>query len=104
MRHTVPAGNPQLGVPLIASARATLASRDAAGAEALAREAHAVRSPPFRADDPRVLEADVVRVEALRALGRHDDAAALVAQIRAALPSNAKPIARDYDARLAAKQ
>jgi serine/threonine-protein kinase len=102
MRKVVPSGNLQLGTPLIASARAALATGDAAQAESLSREAHAVRSPPFRRDDPRVLEADVVRVEALRALGRQDEAAALAAEIRTALAAIAEPIASEFDARLAA--
>ncbi|HEY6986314.1 MAG TPA: tetratricopeptide repeat protein, partial [Rhodanobacteraceae bacterium] len=102
MRKIEPAGNLQLGTPLVASARAALATGDAAQAESLSREAHAVRNPPFRRDDPRVLEADVVRVEALRALGRQDEAAALAAEVRTALAAIAKPIASEFDARLAA--
>ena len=102
MRKIEPAGNLQLGTPLVASARAALAAGDAVQAESLSREAHAVRNPPFRRDDPRVLEADVVRVEALRALGRRDEAAALAAEIRTALAAIAKPIASEFDARLAA--
>ena len=102
MRQTVPAGNFQLGTPLVASARAALASGHASEAEALSREARAVRSPPYPANDPRVIEVDVVRVEALRALGRQDEAAALVAEIRSALTVIAKPIASEFDARLSA--
>ncbi len=104
MRSLVPAGSPWLSFPLFVEARVLLASGDATQTESLAREARAARGPQSAADDPRVLETDVVRVEALRALGRDAEATALAAQVHAALPTVAKPIASDLDKRLSAKR
>ena len=89
-----------LGTPLFALARADLALGHASEAEALLREAIAVRSPPFPPADPRILEIKVPLVRALDALGRADEARALRAEIEPALKASASPYAADLLAQL----
>lgn len=103
MRRLAPAGSLQLGLPLLAEARVSLAAGDAARADALAREAFEVRGRWYAAGDPRVLETEVVRVEALRALGRDAEAVALAARVRVALAAVAKPVASDFEQRMVAR-
>ncbi len=100
-RKLLPPGNFRLGFPLYALARARLASGQATEAESLLREALAVRSPPYPASDPRVLEVEVALAGALRALHRDDEADALEATIEPVLAASASPYAADLRARLA---
>jgi eukaryotic-like serine/threonine-protein kinase len=95
MRRLVQPGGLSLGAPLMSAARTALAAGDPTQAEALAREAHAVRSPPFRDDDPRVLETDAVRIEALHLLGRDAEASALAAHFDRAIATLPESLASE---------
>jgi tetratricopeptide (TPR) repeat protein len=99
-RKVLPAGNFGLGMPLLAFARARLALGHADEAEPLLREALAVRSPPYPADDPRVLEVKVALVEALTALQKNDAAQTLRIEIEPSLTTSSTPYAADLRARL----
>lgn len=100
-REALPPRYYQLGIPLFAAARAMLAQGRAGDAETLLREALAVRSPLFPADDPRMLEVKVALVVALTSLGRIDEAARLRGEIEAPLRSSPSPYFADLRARLA---
>lgn len=100
MRALAPAHALQQGGPLLADARAKLASGDAAAAEPLLREALAVRSPPYPHDDPRVLEVEVALAAALRAQGHDKEAGVLRGQIEPILRSQRTPYANDLLAQL----
>jgi serine/threonine-protein kinase len=100
-REALPKGNFRLGWPLFSLARAKLALGRAAEAEPLLREALAVRSPPYPAGDPRVLEVEVALAVALHALHQDDGAAAVEAKIEPALAASTTPYAADLRARLA---
>lgn len=76
-RKAYPQKHYVLGVPLYSLARARLALDLPQDAEALLREALAVRSPPHPAFDPRVLEVKVAMVQALTNLGKRDEANSL---------------------------
>jgi serine/threonine-protein kinase len=95
MRALAPAHTLQQGGPLLAVARARLASNDVAGAEPLLREALAVRSPPYSPDDPRVLEVKVALFAALRAQGRDGEAGTLRREIEPVLRAQHTPYASD---------
>ncbi|MEO7064278.1 MAG: protein kinase, partial [Dokdonella sp.] len=99
-RSVLPAGNWQLGTSLFALARCELALGNAAAAEPLLRDALAVRNPPHPADDLRVLEVKVALANAIAALGRNDEAGALIANIEPALRDSPAPYAADLRARL----
>ncbi|HET6546440.1 MAG TPA: serine/threonine-protein kinase [Rhodanobacteraceae bacterium] len=100
-RKVLPPRNYRLGAPLFALARADIALGRAADAEPLLREALAVRSPPYPADDPRVLEVKVALAVALRALHRGGEARAIEADIDPMLGASTSPYAADLRARLA---
>ncbi|HKE48284.1 MAG TPA: tetratricopeptide repeat protein, partial [Rhodanobacteraceae bacterium] len=99
-RDVLPAKNFKLGAPLFALARVELADGRADRAEALLREALAVRSPPYGAEDPRVLEVKVSLVLALRALHHDDEARAIQAPVDAALAVQKTAYAIDLGKRL----
>ncbi|HEY0178728.1 MAG TPA: tetratricopeptide repeat protein, partial [Dokdonella sp.] len=99
-RRAFPRAHPALGAPLFALAEAQLALAAAKAAERTLREALAVRSPPYPADDPRVLEVEAALAAALRGQGRHGEAAALAAEVRPLLRASASPYARALEARL----
>lgn len=99
-RKVYPQGHYRLGLPLFALGRAELALEHAAAAEPLLREALAVRSPPYAADDPRVLEVQVALVGALREQGKRADAAELRAQIEPVLKSSPSAYLADLRTRL----
>jgi serine/threonine-protein kinase len=93
-------GHFNLGTPLLALGRAELALGHAREADAAFREAIAARSPPFPADDLRVVEIEVDDVAALVALDRSDDASALRAKAASALDASPFPAAKPLKARL----
>jgi len=99
-RQVYPQAYYRLGVPLLALARVDLALEHAGAAEALLREALAVRSPPYAADDPRVLEVQVELVAALNMSRKHDEAEALRARVEPVLNRSNSPYLRDLLARL----
>jgi serine/threonine-protein kinase len=101
-RATLPPGNIGIGQPLFALARAKLALERADEAEPLLREALAVRNPPLRADDLRVLEVKSALVVALSMRHRADEAEALRRDIEPALRASPTPYAGDLLARLSA--
>jgi serine/threonine-protein kinase len=100
-RRLLPSGNFRLGLPLYALGRARLAAGRSAAAEPLLREALAVRSPPYPAHDPRVLEVEVALARALRELHRGSEADALQATIEPVLAASTTSYAADLRARLA---
>jgi serine/threonine-protein kinase len=102
-RTALPPRNIGLGQPLFALARAKLALERADEAEPLLREALAVRSPPLRADDLRVLEVESSLAQALAMLGRADESRALRGEIEPLLNASPSPYARDLLARFAAR-
>jgi serine/threonine-protein kinase len=69
-RKILPAGHFLIATPLFALARADLAANRNADAEALLREALALRAPLLPPSDPRVLEIEVALVAALEGEGR----------------------------------
>jgi serine/threonine-protein kinase len=89
-----------LSTPLLALGRADLAEGHADEAEPLLREALAVRSPPFPPGDPRVVEVKVFLVEALEALGRTEESAAIRSEIEPLLNASRSPYESDLLARL----
>ncbi len=97
-RETLPANNLRLGTSLFALARARLALEKDESAVPLLREALAVRSPPYPAGDPRVLEVEVALADAL---GTSDEAHALRRRLVPVLEALATPYARILLARLA---
>jgi serine/threonine-protein kinase len=97
---STPRGHFVFGELLFALARTELARERPGEAEPLLREALAVRSPPFAADDPRVLEVKVALVDALTALGRPAEAQALRAEIEPLLKASPTPYAKDLIERL----
>lgn len=99
-RELLPANNLRLGTSLFALARARLALGQAATAEPLLREALAVRSPPYPAEDPRVLEVQVALVNALEALDKPGEAEALRRHIDPLLKTLATPHAENLLGRL----
>lgn len=99
-RAVLPSANVRLGSILFALARAKLALENATAAEPLLRETLAVRSPPYPADDPRVLEVKVALVGALDLLARDDEADDLRRSIEPALRAMANPYAQVLLARL----
>ncbi|HEV7491001.1 MAG TPA: tetratricopeptide repeat protein, partial [Rhodanobacteraceae bacterium] len=101
-RAVFPHGHLNLSTPLFALGRADLATGHADDAEPLLREAIAVRSPPFPAEDPRVLEVKVALVNALDALGRADEARELRAEIEPPLKASASSYAADLRTQLKA--
>jgi len=100
-RAALPPRNIGLGQPLFALARAKLAQERAGDAEPLLREALAVRSPPFRGDDLRVLEVKAELAAALSALNRRDEADALRREIEPLLAASPSPYAKDLTERFA---
>jgi serine/threonine-protein kinase len=102
-RTALPSRNIGLGQPLFALARAELALEHAGVAEPLLREALAVRSPPLRADDLRVLEVKASLALALAMLGRDDESRALRGEIEPLLKASPSPYARDLIERFAAR-
>jgi tetratricopeptide (TPR) repeat protein len=100
-RAALPPKNIGLGQPLFALARAKLAQEQAGDAEPLLREALAVRSPPFRGDDLRVLEIKAELAAALSVLNRHDEAAELRREIEPLLAASPSPYAKDLTERFA---
>ncbi len=90
----------RLGSVLFAHARTRLALGKPEEAEALLREALAVRSPPFTAADPRVLEVKVTLITALAAQGKHDEAHTLTVEIEPLIKASTSPYAADLRARL----
>jgi serine/threonine-protein kinase len=100
-RKAFPPRHFKLGIILFAQARTRLALGKPAEAEALLREALAVRSPPHPADDPRVLEVKVALVNALAAQGKDSEASALKAEITPLLKASTSPYAADLLGRLA---
>jgi serine/threonine-protein kinase len=102
-RTSLPPRNIGLGQPLFALARAKLALERAGEAEPLLREALAVRSPPLRDDDLRVLEIKSSLALALAMLGRNDESLALRGEIEPLLSASPSPYARDLIARFAAR-
>ncbi|MGE5167028.1 MAG: protein kinase domain-containing protein [Deltaproteobacteria bacterium] len=99
-RKVYPPAYYRLGVPLLALARADLALERAGEAEPLLREALAVRSPPYAADDPRVLEVEVELVAALGMDHKRDEAEALRARIEPVLKHADSVYLHDLLARL----
>ncbi len=102
-RQDLPAANYQLGTPLFALARVDLAQGRAADAEALLREAAGVRSPPYPASDPRVLEVEVALANALLLQRRDREADAIRDSVQKALRASSSPYAADLLERLAAQ-
>ncbi|MET0230758.1 MAG: serine/threonine-protein kinase [Rhodanobacteraceae bacterium] len=100
-RSALPARNIGLAQPLFALARANLVQERAEEAERLLREALAVRSPPLRDDDLRVLEIKAELAVALDALNRSDEANAVRNEIEPLLAASASPYAKDLTERLA---
>jgi len=92
-----------LGAPLFALARAELALENAAAAEALAREALAVRSRLLPPHDPRVLEVQVTLINALAAQQRKAEADSLRAEIEQPLKKLASPYANTLRERMASR-
>jgi serine/threonine-protein kinase len=88
------------GYPLYSLARARLARERAGDAESLLREALRLRSPPFPASHPRVLEVEVALVRALELQGKRDEASALRDHIATPLAADL-PYNADLRARLA---
>jgi len=101
-RRAFPPGHPQLGASLFALARADLALGQAGDAEALAREALAVRSPPYPADDLRVLEVQATLAASLAMQSRMAEASAVRAALLPMLQASTAAYARDLVARLPA--
>ena len=99
-RKTLPAKNLRLGMALYSMARAKLARGHADEAVPLLREALAVRNPPHPANDLRVLEVEVELINALTALGKHDEAQALKASVVPLLKQSSSPYADDLRVRL----
>jgi serine/threonine-protein kinase len=99
-RNVLPAGHYLLAVPLFALARAELAARRYSAAEALLREALALRTPIEPPADPRVLEVKVALVDALEGQGRRDDARPLRRDLDAPLNALHTPYAGDLRDRL----
>lgn len=102
-RKALPEKNYQLGSPLYALARADLALGHPDTAEPLLREALAVRSPPYPADDPRVLEVKVALVNALEAQHKDDEARALRGTIEPVLQASKSPYSVDLLERLSTR-
>ena len=102
-RKALSGKNYQLGSPLYALARAELALAHANTAEPLLREALAVRSPPYPAGDPRVLEVKVALVNALEAQHKNDEARTLRTEIEPPLHASKSPYATDLLARLSTR-
>ena len=102
-RRALPARHPQLGAPLFAMARAELVLGSGAASEPLLREALAVRSPPYPADDLRVLEVQVALAQSLALQSRTQEADALGAAVTPLLNASRSPYARDLVARLASR-
>jgi serine/threonine-protein kinase len=92
-----------LSGPLYALARADLAQGLAAEAEPLLREALALVSPPYPPGDLRVIEIQIVLFDALKALGRNDEASKLRAEIEPALHASRSPYASELLSHLAKK-
>jgi serine/threonine-protein kinase len=80
-RRSFQPGNFRLGASLLALGRAKLALGDAGAGLALLDEALTVRAPPHPEGDPRVLEVQAARADALSGLGRAREAAELRASI-----------------------
>jgi len=99
-RDILPERHYLLGTPLFALARAELALHRDADAEILLREALAVRSPPYPANDPRVLELKVALLLALDAQHRNREANALRAEVEPSLRASHLPYAIDLRQRL----
>ena len=99
-RRTLRPGHYQLGIALFALARTKLALEKTGEAERLLREALTVRTPPFPADDPRVLEVKVGLINALETLFRKDEARPLRDEIEPLLKASPSPYANDLLARL----
>jgi serine/threonine-protein kinase len=95
-----PAGDFRRGYPLYALARAELARNRAVEAEPRLREALRLRSPPFPANHPRVLEIEVALVSALEMQEKRDEARALRERISEPLAVDL-PYNADLRARLA---
>jgi len=93
----------QLGTPLYALARARLANHDASAAEALLREAAAVRSPLYPPDDVRMLEVNVALTGALAAQGKTGEAETIETELHPLLKASTSPYAADLHARLPAR-
>lgn len=90
-RKLLPKGNYKLGASLFALARAKLALRKGSEAEALLREALAVRSPPFPAGDPRVLDVKVTLIRALEIQDKAAEAAPLRDSVTPLLAASDSP-------------
>jgi tetratricopeptide (TPR) repeat protein len=86
MRKSVPDGNYRLATPLIALARAKSSAGDAADAPPLIDEALRVLKPIRADDDPRTIEAKVVKAGVLAGLHQDEAARALRSAI-ASVPS-----------------
>ncbi|MET0226309.1 MAG: serine/threonine-protein kinase, partial [Dokdonella sp.] len=99
-RQDLPATNYQLGTPLLALARVDLAQGRVADAEGRLREALAVRSPPYPAADPRVLEVQVALANALALQARSREVDAIRAAVEPALRASPSPYAAELLARL----
>lgn len=99
-RRVYPPGYYRLGVSLLALGRADLANAKATEAEALLKEALAVRQPPYADEDPRMLEVRVELVRALTLTGQHEEAAKMREQVESLLAKSPYGYARDLRARL----
>ncbi len=99
-RKVYPQAYYRLGVPLLALARAELALERAHEAEPLLREALAVRSPLYAADDPRLLEVEVELVETLGINGKHDEADVLKAHIEPLIKGSSSAYLQDLQIRM----
>ena len=100
-RRILPPGHFLIATPLFALARAELAVNRHADAEALLREALALRRPLLPASDPRVLEVEVALVAALDGEGRTAPARQLRSEVERHLRSLRTPYADDLRKRLA---
>jgi tetratricopeptide (TPR) repeat protein len=92
--------NYDLGSPLFAMARASLALERASDAEPLLREALALRSTVHPPDDPRILEVRVALIEALTTLRHTDEAGTLTAEVVPVLQASVTPYSADLLKRL----
>lgn len=99
-RRILPPGHFLIATPLFALARAELAVNRHADAEALLREALALRRPLLPASDPRVLEVEVALVAALDGEGRTAPARQLRSEVERHLRSLRTPYADDLRKRL----
>jgi serine/threonine-protein kinase len=102
-RTALPPHNIGLGQPLFALARAKLALERADEAEPLLQEALAVRSPPLRDEDLRVLEVKASLVLALAMLDRNDESRTIRDAIEPQLRTSPSPYAKDLIARFAGR-